>query len=590
MPILTFVDNADATHLETGGDTIYVKGDRVFVRKRHIPTGYRSAPQRRAINLMKAIAQRWKELTPGQKATWDEYYLHPLLFSNSWVAFFKNNMQNLYPDIPGKGWVSSITSPAWTVEVPPEFSAEYLWASDAIILQWKDVYPAQYYIEAFVYNVPGRMRHLRTFWKYFSWAASANQSLFVPGGKLQAGRYSLMTIRALNPRGEVSAMAEQEVEKVPDPPVVNFSGSPRQGPGPLNVQFTDLSTGIIFGYEWYFGDGGGSTDQNPMHTYEAPGQYHVALWLDGPAESITKKTKTRYIYVTEPIGEDPYVYISDSFNHRIHKRLRSDLSFVAKIGSIGTGNDQFSNPIGIAADDTHLFITECDNCRIQKRLKSDLSYVAKIGTYGTGDDQFNYPGGMCVDQTHIYIADSDNYRIVKRLKSDLSFVAKIGSEGSGNDQFDSPGAIACDDTFLYVADAYNHRIHKRLKSDLSYVQIIGTYGTGNNQFQYPLGIACDDTYVYVGDTLNHRVHKRLKSDLSYVLIFGTLGAGNNNFNRPMGIAPEPGYIFIADRYNDRMKSHRISDGAFILAVGTQGSGDNQFYQPTDAATQNEFSL
>ncbi len=42
------------------------------------------------------------------------------------------------------------------------------------------------------------------------------------------------------------------------------------------VQFTDGSTGAST-YEWDFGDGGSSADQNPTHNYAAEGLYHVCL-------------------------------------------------------------------------------------------------------------------------------------------------------------------------------------------------------------------------------------------------------------------------------------------------------------------------
>ena len=47
------------------------------------------------------------------------------------------------------------------------------------------------------------------------------------------------------------------------------------------VIFDDQSTadGNITGYEWDFGDGNTSTEQNPTHTYAAPGTYNVCLTI-----------------------------------------------------------------------------------------------------------------------------------------------------------------------------------------------------------------------------------------------------------------------------------------------------------------------
>ncbi len=41
----------------------------------------------------------------------------------------------------------------------------------------------------------------------------------------------------------------------PNPPVADFEGSPTSGYAPLTVNFTDLSTGSITSWKWYFGDG-----------------------------------------------------------------------------------------------------------------------------------------------------------------------------------------------------------------------------------------------------------------------------------------------------------------------------------------------
>jgi len=82
----------------------------------------------------------------------------------------------------------------------------------------------------------------------------------------------------------------------PPAPVANFSGSPTSGTAPLNVNFTDLSTGSITSWSWDFGDLGTSTAQNPSHSYAAAGTYTVSLTVTGPGGS-DGETKTNYITV-----------------------------------------------------------------------------------------------------------------------------------------------------------------------------------------------------------------------------------------------------------------------------------------------------
>jgi len=85
-------------------------------------------------------------------------------------------------------------------------------------------------------------------------------------------------------------------------PVANFTADPTQGIAPLNVQFTDASTGTaITTYAWDFENDGtvDSAEQNPVHSYAMPGAYSVALTVTNAAGSDTK-TETSFITVTEP--------------------------------------------------------------------------------------------------------------------------------------------------------------------------------------------------------------------------------------------------------------------------------------------------
>ena len=61
------------------------------------------------------------------------------------------------------------------------------------------------------------------------------------------------------------------------PPIAVFEANPSSGYAPLDVKFTDLSSGTPESWSWEFGDGGTSTEQNPLHTYTTVGNYTVNL-------------------------------------------------------------------------------------------------------------------------------------------------------------------------------------------------------------------------------------------------------------------------------------------------------------------------
>ena len=50
-------------------------------------------------------------------------------------------------------------------------------------------------------------------------------------------------------------------------PVASFTADVRSGTIPLTVQFTDTSSYTPTSWEWSFGDGSSSTEENPVHTY-----------------------------------------------------------------------------------------------------------------------------------------------------------------------------------------------------------------------------------------------------------------------------------------------------------------------------------
>jgi PKD repeat protein len=78
-------------------------------------------------------------------------------------------------------------------------------------------------------------------------------------------------------------------------PTSSFTGTPLAGYDPLPVMFTDMSSGTITTWQWAFGDGTTSTEQNPNHTYKK-GHYSVSLTVSNETGSDTL-TKSDYITV-----------------------------------------------------------------------------------------------------------------------------------------------------------------------------------------------------------------------------------------------------------------------------------------------------
>ena len=100
-------------------------------------------------------------------------------------------------------------------------------------------------------------------------------------------------------------------------------------------------------------------------------------------------------------------------------------------------------------------------CGNLKCAYGDYQFVAKWGSSGSDDGQFSWPMGITVGKDgYVYVVDMLNRRIQKFTTSG-TFVTKWGSKGSGDGQFESPHDVALDaDGYVYVADTDNYRIQK----------------------------------------------------------------------------------------------------------------------------------
>jgi len=111
--------------------------------------------------------------------------------------------------------------------------------------------------------------------------------MFAPLSRTRSFVLSILSLLALTALSQAQA------------PVAQFSGTPVSGVAPLDVAFTDFSTGTVTSWFWTFGDVGTSTLEDPVHTYTAPGTYTVSLTVVGPGGSDTE-TKTGYVTVLDP--------------------------------------------------------------------------------------------------------------------------------------------------------------------------------------------------------------------------------------------------------------------------------------------------
>jgi uncharacterized protein (TIGR03663 family) len=219
-------------------------------------------------------------------------------------------------------------------------------------------------------------------------------------------------------------------------------------------------------------------------------------------------------------------------------------------GDSGSGNGQFNEPRGLAADSRgNLYVADTKNGRIQV-FDTNGQFIRAIGTSGSGDGQLKEPCGVAVDADGtVVVADTWNHRIA-RFKADGSWLGVWTDDVRG---FFGPRAVLLSRGFLYVADTGNKRV-VRFDKEGKRVSDWGTPGSGPSQFVEPVGLAADATgNVYVADTGNHRIQV-FDFEGKFVREFPVFGWKDFYTEPYLAIGPT-GSIFVTDSTEGRVNEY-----------------------------------
>ncbi len=269
------------------------------------------------------------------------------------------------------------------------------------------------------------------------------------------------------------------------------------------------------------------------------------------------------------------IYVSEIGNKRIQK-FNSSGAFVTKWGSSGSGNGQFDLPYDIAVDSSgNVYVVDAGNNKVQKFSSSGV-FLTAWGSSGSGDGQFNSPRGIAVDSLgNVYIADGNNNRIQK-FNSSGTFLAKWGSSGTADGQFKTPRDVAVDSLGnVYVVNSVDGRVQK-FDSSGAFLGKWGSYGTGDGQFASAASIVVDNwDNVYVVDSPTHRI-QRFDASGNLLVKWESSGTIDGLFNKPIDVdVDSQGNVYVADANNSRIQKFD-SSGTFLTKWGSIGSGDGQF--------------
>lgn len=168
-------------------------------------------------------------------------------------------------------------------------------------------------------------------------------------------------------------------------PTAEFEADPVSGFGPLTVRFTDRSKGNPTSWEWEFGDGDISREQNPSHTYNNSGNFTVTLTVSNSKGSDTEE-KINLIAVKRP-GECKAAFNADKTTGFAPLEVRfqdkstgSPTSWAWEFGDGGISSEQ--NPV-------HTYLTPGSfNVKLTVSNKDGTSIEEKTGLIEVreGDD------------------------------------------------------------------------------------------------------------------------------------------------------------------------------------------------------------
>lgn len=126
------------------------------------------------------------------------------------------------------------------------------------------------------------------------------------------GTYSV-SLKISGPDGSSEKLVSDliSVTESIEPPRASIITDLTEGHAPLEVSFTDSSTGDSTTRTWDFGDGNRGSEAAIRHTFSQPGQYIVSLIVKGPAGEDTAET---VITVTSPSQDNPVALFSSDLS------------------------------------------------------------------------------------------------------------------------------------------------------------------------------------------------------------------------------------------------------------------------------------
>ncbi len=302
---------------------------------------------------------------------------------------------------------------------------------------------------------------------YISWNRLGSVVLDVDGDRIHA--------RFINEAGAVLDYFTL-VKNTSTPPQADFSGSPKSGPAPLAVSFTDRSTTNASSWAWDFDNNGttDSTEQHPTYVYTVEGTYTVRLTVAN-GSGTDAEVKVGYVVVGNPGPPDttppsaPTGLTASAVSHTQidlawnpstddvgvtgYKVLRS-MTSGGPYTQVGSASGTSYSDTGLAASTTYYYVVQAQDAAGNTSGNSNQASATTLA----GPQPPSAPSGLSATATSsfdIYLSWTDN----SSNESGFRIERKTGASGTYS-EIATVGAdtTSYGDTGLQPATSYTYRV------------------------------------------------------------------------------------------------------------------------------------
>jgi gliding motility-associated-like protein len=165
----------------------------------------------------------------------------------------------------------------------------------------------------------------------------------------------------------------------------------------LPYQFKNSSTEDPLTYAWTFGDGGTSTDKEPLHTYNTPGSYNITLDIVGSTGCTSHAEAKNFLRVPNPIADFTVPSVAANVCPPVKIQLTNNSTdYIRSVWTFGDGStsaeqDPLHNYIRPGTFPVSLTVYSAGDCASSPAGPKDITIAGPDGTFSVAPETGCWP-------------------------------------------------------------------------------------------------------------------------------------------------------------------------------------------------------